>query len=103
MSLSSASTERQVRGELKCPDLTEVGPVSMAVSLPVAGLHLFSLLLTSDKVLLGWAVDARQVAVVFPAVLLGVLPRVSPAEVAVAVAVELSPGVVAALRVWVGV
>lgn len=47
--------------------------------------------------------DARQVAVVFPAVLLGVLPRVSPAEVAVAVAVELPPGVVAALGVWVGV
>lgn len=60
-------------------------------------------LLTSDEVLLGWAVDASQVAVVLPAVLLGVLPRVSPAEVTVAVAVELPPGVVAALGVWVGV
>lgn len=75
----------------------------MAMSLSVAILHSFSLLLTSDEVLLGRAVDARQVAVVFPAVLLGVLPRVSPAEVTVAVAVELPPGVVAALRVWVGV
>lgn len=56
-------------------------------------------LLTSDEVLLGRAVDARQVAVVFPAVLLGVLPCVSPAEVAVAVAVELPPGVVATLGV----
>lgn len=37
-----------------------------------------------------------------PAVLLGVLPRVSPAEVAVAVPVELLPGAVAALRVWLG-
>lgn len=54
---------------------------------------------TSDKVLLGRAVDAGQVAAVLPAVLLGVLPGVSPAEVPVAVAVELPPGVVAALRV----
>lgn len=60
-------------------------------------------LLTSDEVLLGRAVDARQVAVVLPAVLLGVLPCVSPAEVTVAVAVELPPGVVATLGVWVGV
>lgn len=75
----------------------------MAVLLLVANLRSFWLLLTSDEVLLGRAVDACQVAVVLPAVLLGVLPRVSPAEVAVAVAVELPPGVVAALRVWVGV
>lgn len=54
---------------------------------------------TSDEVLLGQAVDARQVAVVLPAVLLGILPRVSPAEVPVAVAVELPPCVVAALGV----
>lgn len=60
-------------------------------------------LLTSDEVLLGRAVDASQVAVVLPAVLLGVLPGVPPAEVTVAVAVELPPGVVAALGVWVGV
>lgn len=80
-----------------------MGLVSTPVSLPVASLRLFSLLLTSDEVLLGRAVDARQVAVVFPAVLLGVLPRVSPAEVTVAVAVELPPSVVAALCVWVGV
>lgn len=46
--------------------------------------------------------DAGQVAVVLPAVLLGILPRVSPAEVAVAVPVELLPGAVAALRVWLG-
>lgn len=75
----------------------------MAMSLPIVSLRLFLLLLTSDEVLLGRAVDARQVAVVLPAVLLGVLPRVSPAEVTVAVAVELPPGVVTALRVWVGV
>lgn len=57
---------------------------------------------TSDKVLLGRAVDAGQVTTVLPAVLLGVLPGVSPAEVPVAVAVELPPGVVAALRVCTG-
>lgn len=72
----------------------------MAVSLPVASSR--SLSLTSDEALLGRAVDAGQVAVVLPAVLLGVLPRVSPAEVTVAVSVELPPGVVAALRVWFG-
>lgn len=46
--------------------------------------------------------DAGQVATVLPAVLLSVLPGVSPAEVPVAVAVELPPGVVAALRVCRG-
>lgn len=54
---------------------------------------------TSDEVLLGQAVDARQVAAVLPAVLLGVLPGVSPGEVPVAVAVELPPRVLAALSV----
>lgn len=57
---------------------------------------------TSDEVLLGQAVDARQVAAVLPAVLLGVLPGVSPAEVPVAVPVKLPPRVVATLSVCGG-
>lgn len=43
--------------------------------------------------------DTGQVTTVLPAGLLGVLPGVSAAEVAVAVAVELSPGVLAAFGV----
>lgn len=55
---------------------------------------------TSDEVLLGCAVDAGQVAAVLSAVLLGVLPGVSAAEVPVAVAMELPPGVLAAFGVF---
>lgn len=55
---------------------------------------------TSDEVLLGQAVDAGQVAAVLSAVLLGILPGVSAAEVPVAVAMELPPSVLAALGVF---
>lgn len=55
---------------------------------------------TCDEVLLSRAVDTGQVAAVFPAVFLGVLPGVSAAEVSVAVAMELPPRVVAALCVY---
>lgn len=55
---------------------------------------------TCDEVLLSQAVDTGQVATVLPAVLLGILPGVSAAEVPVAVAMELPPRVVAALGVY---
>lgn len=58
--------------------------------------------LTVDEVLLFRRVDADQVAAVFPAVLLGILPGVPAAEGAVTVAVELPPVVLAALCVCEG-
>ena len=57
---------------------------------------------TADEALLGQAVHAGQVPAVLAAVLLPVLPGVPAAEVSVAVAVELAPGVLAALRVCGG-
>lgn len=59
--------------------------------------------LTSDEVLLGHTVDAGQVAVVLPAVLLCILPGVPAGEVSVAVAMKLPPRVFAALSVCRGV
>lgn len=54
---------------------------------------------TSDEILLCCSVDAGQMTAVLPAVLLGILPGVSAAEIPVAVAVKLSPRVLAALDV----
>lgn len=55
--------------------------------------------LTPDEILLGFAVDAGQMAAVLSAVLFGVLPGVSAAEIPVAVAVKLPPRVLTTLCV----